>query len=379
MPAAPVTIGFDATPAVRQGGGIGRYTRELLRALGAVDTESRYRLFFASRRVPYPLPPLPPNFHVRQLPLDDVWLARLWHRARVPVLVNWITGALNLFHSPDFTLPPVAHGTRTLLTVHDLTFVRDPESALPELRRYLNAVVPRSVARADHILADSAATRADLMEVYNTPAEKISVLYSGVNADFKPVREAAQLAAVRAKYRLGERPFIFAVGTLQPRKNYARLIQALARLPLPDVQLVIAGGKGWLFEAIFAEAERQHVTERVLFPGFVDDEDLPALYSAAAVLAYPSLYEGFGLPLLEAMACGTPVVTSNASCLPEVAGDAALCVSPTDVEALSGALEQVLTDTALRSSLIEKGFMRAAQFKWENAARQLITLYQQLA
>ena len=255
----PLRVGFDATPAVRQGGGIGRYTRELLRALAEVDQSTEYRLFYAAPggAPGRALPPLPANFSVRHLPLDDIWLARVWHRARAPLPVEWITGRLDLFHSPDFTLPPTRRGTRTILTVHDLSFVRDPDSAVPVLRAYLNQVVPRSVARADCVLADSQATRADLMALYGTPPEKISVLYSGVNPVFQPVGDLAALAAVRGRYGLGQAPFILAVGTLQPRKNFARLIQAFAQLGTPEANLVIAGGKGWMYDAIFAEVERQ--------------------------------------------------------------------------------------------------------------------------
>jgi len=373
-------VGFDATSAVRQGGGIGRYTRELLRALAAADTASDYRLFFASRSHPHALPPLPSNFHVTPLPLDDIWLVRVWHRARLPLPVNWLTGPIDLFHSPDFTLPPVRRGTRTLLTVHDLSFIRDPESATPVLRHYLNAVVPRSVARADHVLADSQATRADLVELYRTPAEKISVLYSGVHESFQPVTDPATLAAVRARYGLGDAPFVLAVGTLQPRKNYVRLIQAFAAISnlqprTSNLHLVIAGDKGWRYDAIFAEVEKLGLGDRVRFPGFVADADLPALYSAARVLAYPSIYEGFGLPMLEAMACGAPVVASTASCMPEVAGDAALLVPPTDVDGLAAALDLALTDEALRADLIVKGRARARQFSWAKSAQQLLEIY----
>jgi glycosyltransferase involved in cell wall biosynthesis len=377
----PLRVGFDATPAVRQGGGIGRYTRELLRAVAEVDQTTQFRLFYASpaSAAGRTLPALPANFSVRHLPFDDIWLARVWHRAQAPIPVEWITGRIDLFHSPDFTLPPTRRGTRTLLTVHDLSFVRDPESAVPVLRAYLNQVVPRSVARADHVLADSQATRADLMALYGTPAEKISVLYGGVNEAFQPVRDAAVLRAARARYRLGQAPFILAVGTLQPRKNYTRLIQAFAQLGEPDVNLVIAGGKGWMYEAIFAEVERLRLGERVIFAGFVADEDLPALYSAASVLAYPSTYEGFGLPILEAFACGTPVVTSTAACLPEVAGEAALLVPPTDVAALAEALGRAYGDQPTRDRLIQAGNARARQFTWRAAAGQLIELYHRLA
>ena len=373
-------VGFDATPAVTQGAGIGRYTRELLRALAAVDPDNQYRLFYAASQVSQQqaLPPLPANFRVVRLPFHDIWLARVWQRARVPLPANWLTGPIDVFHSPDFTLPPVSPGIRTLLTVHDLSFVRDPDSAVDVLRAYLNRVVPRSVARADHILADSQATRADLIELYQTPPEKISVLYSGVHASFQPVRDPAALAQVRARYGIGDAPFILAVGTLQPRKNYVRLIRAFAQLRQPDLRLVIAGGRGWLFDAIFAEVERLGLRDRVRFPGFAADADLPALYSAARVFAYPSLYEGFGLPILEAFACGTPVVTSTASSLPEVAGDAALLVAPTDVDALAVALTSATTDELLRATLRYRAQARLAQFSWEKSARQLLQTYQRL-
>jgi len=370
-------IGFDATSAVRQGAGIGRNTRELLRALAQHDPANAYRLIYASPpgAPDQPLPRLGPNFHVRHLPFDDLWLARLWHRAQMPLPVNWLTGAIDLFHAPDFTLPPTLPGTRTVLTVHDLSFVRDPESAVPVLRAYLNKVVPRSVARTDHVLADSQATRADLMALYGTAPEKITVLYSGVNPVFQPVSDPARLAAVRAKYGLGPAPFVLGLGTLQPRKNFARLIQAVARQPDPLLNLVLVGGKGWLNDAIFAEVARSGLEGRVIFPGFAADEDLPALYSAARVFAYPSTYEGFGLPILEAYACGTPVVTSTASCLPEVAGDAALLVNPTDVDALAAALHQAASDEALRTTLSASGFERVKAFTWDNAAKQLMGVY----
>ena len=216
------------------------------------------------------------------------------------------------------------------------------------------------------------------MDLYHTPPEKISVLYSGVNEVFQPVRQAAVLRAARARYRLGEAPFILAVGTLQPRKNYTRLIQAFAQLGAADLNLVIAGGKGWMYDAIFAEVERLRLNDRVIFAGFVADDDLPALYSAAAVLAYPSTYEGFGLPILEAFACGTPVVTSTAACLPEVAGGAALLVAPTDVAALADALARATSDQALRDRLIKAGGARVRQFSWQASAQQLIEQYHRL-
>jgi glycosyltransferase involved in cell wall biosynthesis len=357
---------MEVTAAVRQGGGIGRYVRELLRALAQLDTATDYKLFYASPSpLPYPLPPLSSNFTARHLPFHDIWLARFWHRFQVPLPVETITGAIDLYHAPDFTLPPTR--AKSILTVHDLSFERDPDSAAPGLRTYLKTVVPRSVHRATHVIAVSQATKQDLIELYSVPENKISLLYEGVDTIFRPTPSPA----IREKYGIGSNPYIFSVSTIQPRKNYKRLIQALAALP-PDYNLVIAGGKGWLYDDIFAEAEKPAVRGRVKFIGFVPDDDLSALYTEAAAFAYPSLYEGFGLPLLEAMACGTPTLTSNVSCLPEVAGGASILVDPLSVDAIAAGLQQCIAE---RETWVAKGFSRAAQFRWNDVAAQLLALY----
>lgn len=368
-------IGLDYTAAVQQGAGIGRYVRELVGALLALDRTNDYRLFAASST---PLPPSP--FPIRRIPVHDKWLMRVWHRARIPLPVELFTGRVDLFHSPDFTLPPTLPGVPTVLTVHDLSFIRDPDSADERLRAYLNQVVPRSVRRADQILADSQATRQDLIDLWETPEEKISVIYCGVDARFQPVADPAALAAARVRYQLGDGPFILSVSTLQPRKNYRRLIQAFAPLAAryPDLLLVIGGGRGWKVEEILAEPGRLGIEGRVRFPGFIADEELPALLSAAALFAYPSLYEGFGIPVLEAMACGTPVIASDRSSLPEVVGDAGLTVGALDVAGLSAGMEQLLTDEGLRTELIGRGYRQAAGFTWAEAARQLFGIYRLL-
>ncbi len=382
-------IGIDITSAVTQSAGIGRYTRELVRALFALNAPHTYTLFYASeKRVARPIEPLPPQTRLRRLPIHDKWLARLWHRLHIPLPVEWITGRVDLFHSPDFTLPPTLPRTRTLLTVHDLSFMRDPDSAVAPLRRYLTRAVSRSVSRAHRVLADSQATKDDLVLLFGTPPGKIDVLLSGVDARFRPVRDPAALAAVRARYDLGSGPFILAVGTIQPRKNYVRLIQAFAQVVgrwwqigtdlMGDVNLVIAGGKGWMTDAIFTEVARLGLQGRVKFTGFVDDADLPALYSASTVFAYPSLYEGFGLPALEAMACGAPVIGSNVSSIPEVVGDAGLLVDPLDVDAIAAGLIGLLKDASARDDYMRAGIQRAARFTWEAAARRLLSIYDEM-
>ncbi len=373
-------IGIDYTAAYEQGAGIGRYVRELVRALAAQDPSTPYRLFVAGATQKQ-LPPVPgPNFSWRPTRITPLWFARLWHRLQLPLPVEVFTGRVRLFHATDFTLPPTLPGTRTLLTVHDLSFVRAPETTTPVLKAYLDAVVPRSVRRATHVLADSQATKDDLIALYGTPADKITVLVGGVQPEFRPVSDRATRAAVRERYHIPSNPYVFSVGTVQPRKNYARLIAALAALGsvYEDVHLVIAGGRGWLEGPIYQAVRDHGLNQRVHFIGFARDEDLPALYSDAVCLAYPSLYEGIGLPVLEAMACGTPVLTSTISSLPEVAGDAAVLVDPYDVEAIADGLRRLLDDTALRTELVARGFRQVAKFTWEGAATQLLAIYRQM-
>lgn len=368
-------IGIDYTPAYEQGAGIGRYVRELIAALATIDTSTEYRLFVAGASA-LPTPPAT-NFHWKATRLSPKWTARMWYRARLPLPINLWTGRVGLFHATDFVLPPTLPTTRTLLTVHDLSFVRAPESASPRLRAYLDRVVPRSVRRADQVLADSQATKDDLIALYGTPADKITVLLSGVSDHFTPVRDPAQLTAVRARYKIGDAPYILAVGTVQPRKNYERLIHALATLPaeFDAVRLVIVGGRGWLQAPIYEAVESLKMADRVVFAGFAADADLPTLYSGARVVAYPSLYEGFGLPILEAMRCGVPVLTSDTSSLREVASTAALLIDPYSIEAIRDGLIRLLRNESLRTTLIAAGVAQAQPFTWERAARQLRQVY----
>lgn len=378
----PPRIGIDVTSAVTQGGGIGRYTRELVRALVDLDQEYDYRLFSARQPAELPVPdPIPrgPNVDYRQMPLSERWLYRLWYRLRIPLPVQKRTGELDLFHSPDFVLPPVSGGIPTLLTVHDLSFVHYSYTFTPALTKYLNRVVPWSVSRAEHILADSEATRNDLLAVWKVHPDKVSVLYSGVDQMFAPVTDKKVLLRVRQKYNLGDRPYLFSTGTVQPRKNYQMLIRAFASAAeVYPHNLVIAGRMGWMYEQVIAEVTRQGLDGRVMFLGFVADDDLPALYSDAELFVFPSLYEGFGLPLLEAMACGVTVLSSDASCLPEVAGDAALLLPPQGEKQWSDAMQTLLAEPINRTKLVAAGFRRARQFRWKKSAKQLLGIYERL-
>lgn len=376
-----MTIGVDYTAAVHQSAGIGRYTREIVKGLaksGALPSFTPcYRLFVADVGKNFAPPPPAANFTWCTTRLTERWLARLWYRLRLPVSIESWTGPLDLFHAPDFILPPLGRGTRSIVTIHDLSFVREPDLVMPGMDRHLNKWVPWSVQQASHVIAVSEATRQDLIELYQTPPEKISVLYHGVGPEFKPIRETACLKAVRQKYGLNDQPFILSVGTIQPRKNYQRLIQAFAKVDTEAI-LVIAGGAGWKNEAIFDEVKTLGLQERVRFPGFVAEADLPALYSAATLVIYPSLYEGFGLPVLEAMACGAPVIASNRASLPEVVGEAGLLINPYDTDNMATAIGHLLDDGSLRASLAGAGQTRAGQFTWSGTVVELVNLYQKI-
>jgi glycosyltransferase involved in cell wall biosynthesis len=376
-------IGIDYTAAVRQGGGIGRYTRNLIRTLASLDAENRYTLFVAGGWGEGDgLGSWPTNFRVRSVPLSDRWMNILWQRLRIPLPIQLITGPFDLFHSPDFVLPPT-HCVPAILTVHDLSFLRVPQYFVQGFREYLEGAVSRAVTRAPHILADSESTRRDLIELMAVEPERVSVLYPGVEARFQPVEDMELLRRVRMRYNLPEH-FVLGLGTLQPRKNFDGLIRAYHRLlaawgsesGITDLALVIVGSTGWLYEDTLALAERLGLGERVHFAGFVSDEDLPALYSLAAVFAFPSWYEGFGLPVLEAMACGTPVVAADNSSLPEVVGKAGLMVSAGDTDSLARALVCLLTDSSLRGHLIAAGHEQARRFSWEAAAARLRAVYE---
>ncbi|MCY3796594.1 MAG: glycosyltransferase family 1 protein [Chloroflexi bacterium] len=373
-------IALDYTPAFEQTGGIGRYTRELTAALAAIDSSSSFRLFVAgAAKTQLPQPPAE-NFTWKPTRISAKWLARLWHRMGLRFPVEAFVGPVDLFHATDFVLPPTRTETRTLLTVHDLSFIRVPSTASPALKAYLDETVPRSVEAADHVLADSAATKSDLIDLYGTRADKITVLYSGVDSAFSQVSDPKELERMRVKYGLQQVSYLLSVGTLQPRKNYSRVIEALSEVRQmgQDLHYVVAGGSGWLEDEMRQTIERTEMNDCVHLLGLVEDRDLPALYSGARLLAMVSLYEGFGLPALEAMACGTPVVTSNLSSLPEVGGEAALLVDPYDTGAIRDAIVKLETDADRRAQLIQAGFLQVKRFSWMRAARQLRSIYDEM-
>ena len=298
----------------------------------------------------------------------------LWQRLRVPIPADSLSGGADVVYSPDFTRPPLARA-RAAVTVHDLSYLLFPETHYPPLRRYLEAAVPRALDRAGRIFADSEQTRADLSTHLAVPPERVEVVLSAADPLFRPAT-ADEIERVRRRHGV-DRPYILSVGTIQPRKNLPAIFAALRELVDGgvDVTYVHVGRPGWLCEPIFAALDSSGVKDRVRFVAAGDDE-LVALYSGAVALVFPSLYEGFGLPCLEAMACGTPVIASDAGSLAEVVEDAGITVEPHDSTAIAAAVRRVMQDPDYRADLVRRGFAQNAKFRWQSAARQV---YESLA
>lgn len=380
---SPVIIAIDYNAALRQIAGIGRYAREMVRSFAALASGDELVLFYAARdldpasdalRQLRELQATYPAIRTVALPFTERHLTIIWQRLRLPLAVERWTGAVDWVHAPDFVLPPVQQA-RSLVTVHDLTFRVHPETAHPRLKRYLDTAVPRSLARATHIIAVSESTKRDIVELLGVAADKITVIPHGLSPQFKRVIDQAELERVRARYDLSA-TFFLHVGTIEPRKNLVRLIDAFTGLRIPPDQpqpeLLLAGKQGWLAEPILARAQAApHV--RLLGP--VADADLPALYTLAACVVYPSFYEGFGFPAMEALACGTPVVAANTSSLPELVGDVGLLIDPQNTDALQTAMQQVLDDPQHTVRARSAGPRHTAPYTWERAARQLLDVY----
>lgn len=373
-------IALDYTAGIRQGAGVGQYTRSLVNAMLEQDAHNRYTLITSGRLTQEQSFPQAENVRGRSLLIPDRYLTILWYRLHFPLSANYFTGPADIYHGLDFVLPPLSKKTRKVVTVYDLAFLEHPETAVPSLAAYLNKVVPEAVERADVVAAISHATRQALITHYHAPAEKITVIPCGVGPQFQRVTDPTLIEETRRKFDLRQ-PFLFSVGTLEPRKNHLGLIKAfhkvLQRNNSPLV-LAIAGGKGWMYEETQRLVRDLKLEEKVRFLGRISETELITLYSLAEMFAFPSFFEGFGIPPLEAMACGAPVITSNISSLPEVAGDAAILVDPHDVHALADAISQLAENAQLREELRQKGYRQAQRYTWSGAAAKMLAVYQQL-
>jgi len=364
LPSPRLRVAIDLSPAVQEHGGIGRYARELARALAGPDLDLRAFVVDAGGRTP--APPLERLPVVGLASSNKAWRLRTMLSSFAGHSLDRVVGDVDVFHGTDHLLPPFKR-TAAVLTVHDLSHLHVPRTHLPMNRTFLDIMLPRFVRAADVILAVSESTRRDVIATYGVDADRVRTTHLGVGPLYAPPAPA-RVAEVRARHGLPAR-YLLGVGTLEPRKNLKTLLAAFAAIGAKDLGLVLVGPRGWrIEEALGGRDLPAGVRDRVVLTGFVPEDDLPALYGGAEAFAYPSLFEGFGLPVLEAMACGAAVVASDTTSLPEVVGDAGILVPPTDVDAWVSALRALLDDAGLRARLGDAARARAARFTWEATA-----------
>jgi glycosyltransferase involved in cell wall biosynthesis len=372
-------IGIDATPLLKERSGIGQYVHGLIQGLQTVDVRNSYRLFYPSwtefgGSSPFSVH----SFPTQRLPWPKWYLSLATGFCRWPFpKLSRLTNSEDLFHWTSNFLPPKGC-RRQIMTLYDLTSLLFPKHH-PWGRRVAHSMmIARSAAVADGIIVISHHTKQDVMRYLGVPESKLYVVHPAASSLFAS-KSVAQRSMALSKYGLPDKSYILFIGNIEPRKNLVRLLVAYseARKQLTRRhRLVLVGGQGWQNAEIFRKAEELDLGSDLIFLGYVPDEDLPALMSGAVVFVYPSLYEGFGLPPLEAMACGTPVITSNVASLPEVVGDAAILIDPYDTAALASSLTRVLESRELRQELHERGIKRAELFSWENTARQTVKVYE---
>ncbi|MDQ7030922.1 MAG: glycosyltransferase family 1 protein [Ardenticatenia bacterium] len=354
--------------------GISRYIYGLLYHLPLADSTIRYTVYTHERGGQLPgLRRVVTRWNTHRPAMRIVWEQIVW-----PAVLARESLPVHVIHGLAYALPLVV-SVPAVVTVYDLSFIHLPNAFRPWNRLYLRVMTRIAARKAAHVCVISENTRRDVARWLGLPESHISVVYPGVDGRFERPAEAA-LAAFRQRRGVPER-FVLYLGTLEPRKNLVQLLRAYARLARHDSHvppLVLAGGRGWGAEAIFAEVERLGLAERVRFPGYIPSDEQPYWYAAAELFVYPSRYEGFGMPVLEAMACGTPVLTSDSSSLPEVVGTAGVMVNPDDEEALADALADLLASPEQRAQLGQAARERARQFSWLRAARQQVVVYRRL-
>ncbi len=371
-----MTIYVDVSSAVHAKAGLKRYAQNLVRALEPLLAE-RLHLFQNNlgRRGPlpgwegHPTAGVPHGYRV--------WRALVLLRQALRWPMDDLLPEASLFHATEHLLPPLGR-IPTVLTVHDLIFERYPKYHKIKNYLYLRAAMPLYCRRATAIIAVSESTRGDIVDLYDVAPKKITVIPEAADPNFRP-QPGQRIEAVRNRYGLPTR-YLLAVGTIEPRKNLSRLADACGPLFAQDLvdALVLVGSKGWLYEDFLRHLDTLPWRDRILRTGFVREADLPAVYAGALLTVQPSLYEGFGLPVLEAMACGCPVCASNASSLPEVGGEAARYFGPQDTDEMTHCISHVLRDSHLRQEMTEKGLAHAQSFSWENTARQTLALYERV-
>jgi glycosyltransferase involved in cell wall biosynthesis len=390
-------IGIDMR-AVGQGkySGVEEYTLNVLRALFDIDRKNKYILFSSGvktgeryRNFTAWAEKKNPDIKVAHRGIPNRMLNIAFKAIGQPKLDNLMRDAdlpesIDIIFEPNINIAPISKKAKIVATFHDLSFEKYGNFFSARQKFWHNFVNPAALAnRADAIIAVSESTKRDIIETYGIEQDKIKVIYSGIAPVSRISREASSILEIRKKYHLPEK-YILYLGTIEPRKNIIGLIKAFElfntkyQIPNTKYQLMIAGSKGWLYKDIFSAARRSSAKNDIIFTDFIEDEDKKYLYGAASLFVYPSFYEGFGFPPLEAMAAGTPVITSDCSSLPEVAGGAAIMVNPYNIGQLARAIKEVLANDELQKKMIKKGYEQAEKFSWEKCARETLAVFENL-
>jgi glycosyltransferase involved in cell wall biosynthesis len=365
-------IAIDAHSVGTRLGGNETYATNLIEALAEIDTANHYTLFVTKREAYERFANRWTNFDLR-MTLPHAPLVRI----PLTLTVELRRRPVDILHV-QYTAPPFAPCS-VVNTIHDLSFEHLPETFKRRSWRQMRLTVRRSVRAAAHVITDCNYSREDILRTYGLSPERVTATPLAASSRFKPVEDAAEISRVREKYGIvGD--YILTVGSIQPRKNIPRLISAYAALCRERIEsvpkLVIVGKRAWLYEETLNAAESSAVRNQIVFTGYVPEEDLPSLYTDARCFIYPSYFEGFGIPPLEAMSCGTPTITANRTCFPEVIGDGGLMVDPFDIEAISAAMVRVLSDKQFREELRVKGLKRASSYNWRETARLTLAVYE---
>ncbi len=365
-------IGIDARLVYYSRAGIGQYIMRLAEALASLDAHHHEFVLLQSRKDRTQI------VNGNNFSRISSWTPSHHRLEQTAFRLEIGRLRLDLLHSPDF-IPPFRRNCRSVITVHDLAFLLYPHFLTKEAARYYGQI-DQAVRLTDHIIAVSESTRRDTVNLLGVPERKITVIHEAANPIYRQVNAVEARRHVADKYGL-EDEYILFVSTIEPRKNLPGLLQSYRKL-LDDYKrpekLVLAGSPGWLSEEVQDTVDNLNLDDQVRFLGRIPSNHLVHLYNAARLLVHPSFYEGFGLPPLEAMTCGTPTIVSNVSALPEVVGDAAILVDPHDIDGLTVAMWRVLYDEDLRASLISKGLKRASKFSWKRAARETLDVYRQV-
>lgn len=369
-------IGVDIRTINKPKSGVGYYVTNLVREFQNIDTTNEY--FMISNNNSYEL-----EFKK----LDNfvnfkTWVSNenhivgdLWESFYLPRLL--LNKGVDVFHGPAFMIPLRSTGFRTVVSIHDVVAFTRPETVPRKYALYMKLLLRQVVRKVDKIIAPSISTKNDLVKYLYTPEEKIHVIYDAVSPKYCPTAPGYDREEIKRKFGIRNK-YIFFAGNLEPRKNLIRLMEAFSMIRSKlgeDYQLVICGKKGWLYKNILQTYERLRMNNDIVLTNYVGEKDLLNLYRSADIFAFPTLYEGFGFPPLEAMGCGVPVIASNVSSLPEIVGDAALMVDPLNTREISEAILTLTRSESLRNELKEKGLRQSARFSWEDTARKTLDVY----